>query len=122
MSRTRELGELIDKLKRMDLTLPVYFDNGQHPTDIDSWRGIYSELALSHEVGGEPLTGGALLEILEGAIDKTFTGYKGGDYVMTADTPVWVDNYGCYSCNTITGMKQENGRIIILTAIEGDED
>lgn len=28
------------------------------------------------------------------AIDHDFEGYKGGFYTMTADTPVWVANYG----------------------------
>jgi len=27
---------------------------------------------------------------------KVFQGYKGGDYVMGALTPVWVAEYGCY--------------------------
>jgi hypothetical protein len=32
--------------------------------------------------------------MLTEAIGKTYTGYKGGEYVMGKVTPVWVANYG----------------------------
>jgi hypothetical protein len=36
-----------------------------------------------------------LLAECEAAMGQVFTGYKGGDYVMGALTPLWVATYGC---------------------------
>lgn len=59
-----------------------------------SWRGDYSQLAF------EPVFDTTTQRMLDEAIEcigKEFTGYKGGDYVMRAETPCWIDNYGCWS-------------------------
>ena len=116
MNRGIDLGSLIIKCKELDEKLPVYYDTGQHPTDIDSWRGIYAELAISHEVDGEPMTCGEFIEMLEVVDGKEFTGYKGGEFTMRLRTPVWMDNYGQYSNMMITDVKQySDSRIIIVT-------
>lgn len=89
------LGELIAKLETVrDKRKPVLFDDRYHPVDVDSWRGAYAELALEYAETGEPLTVEALLVKLRSAVGNTFTGYKGGDYIMSAATPVWIANYG----------------------------
>jgi len=36
-----------------------------------------------------------LLEECKAAMGQVFYGYKGGDYVMGALTPVWLASYGC---------------------------
>lgn len=59
--------------------------------ELDSYRGYYSDLAF------EPSVNRLSKEVLEkckAAMGKVFTGYKGGDYVMGARTPLWVANYG----------------------------
>lgn len=43
-----------------------------------------------------------LLSECKAAMGQVFTGYKGGDYVMGALTPVWVANYGCGGVKLIT--------------------
>jgi len=120
MGRTMTLGSLIDGLQKLNLTLPVYFNNGQHPTSLDSWRGIYAELALSHECTGEVLSGVDILNILKDADGKSFTGYKGGAYEMDSNTQVWVDNYSEYTCTAIVGIKQKDDQIIIKTKRESN--
>ena len=121
MSESIELGKLIAKCKQLNEILPVYYDTGQHPTEIDSWRGIYAELAISHEADSEPMTCGEFIKMLEDADGKEFTGYKGGEYTMKLRTPVWMDNYGEYSSMMITGVKQYGGdRIILTTKYEDD--
>lgn len=58
-----------------------------------SYRGYYSDLAF------EPIEGkmkvSDALAMCRGAMGQVFTGYKGGDFVMGALTPVWMASYGC---------------------------
>lgn len=61
--------------------------------DAHSYRGYYSDLAFEHDEGTRPATD--LLAECKSAIGQVFYGYKGGDYVMGALTPVWLASYGC---------------------------
>ena len=70
------------------------------PDSIDSSRGSYSELALGFSFDGEQKVA-QLLEICRAAIGSTYTGYKGGEFVMELYTEVWVDNYGEWSSTEI---------------------
>jgi len=97
------LGEIISKCQAIEANLGaedkriVSFDFANMvPTNIDSWRGSYAELALSFnsDEEGETIKVGAFINMLESAVGKTFTGYKGGDFTMSRHTPVWVANYG----------------------------
>lgn len=93
------LSELILKMEAVsDHGKPVVYDDGYaYPDGIDSWRGSYSELALGWSMtgaGGTPSSVAGLLAILRGAVARTFEGYKGGEYLMGENTPVWVANYG----------------------------
>lgn len=92
------LGRLIAELKAIKKpdTATVRFDFGYlYPTGFESYRGFYDELALGwtfHE-DSERLAW-SLLEAAEAAVGATFHGYKGGDYVMSLETPVWVARMG----------------------------
>lgn len=86
----RSLGQLIDLLSE---DLKVHGDrviaNGfENP---HSYRGYYDELAF------EPSTNVPLDKMLseaQSALGRTFMGYKGGNYVMSEHTRVWLANYG----------------------------
>lgn len=100
------LGQLIDALRDLamsDTPCSVYFAFGSlFPTKCKSWRGAYDELAIgysSYEQDDEPPFLDEFLAHLYNCVGETFTGYKGGEYIMTRDTPLWVANYG-YSGNT----------------------
>lgn len=92
------LGTLIDRLEAIkDKAKDVVFDFAyMRPTEFISWRGIYSQLALSYTEAydAKRLTAGDLLELAKDADGKTFQGYKSGDYIMDRGTPLWVANYG----------------------------
>lgn len=125
-SEQLSLGELIAKLEAIKPTYVgyqekeepklVYFDFPEaRPTRLMSWRGAYEELALGftwNEEAEYP-TVTELLEDLRGAIGKTFTGYKGGDFVMGKTTPIWVANYG-RSDNTAIVEVRDDGYSVIL--------
>lgn len=82
------LGKLISALEAMPEGAEVANLNSAH-----SYRGYYSDLAL--EQGEGTRRAADLLAECKTAMRQVFCGYKGGDYVMGALTPVWVANYGC---------------------------
>ena len=121
--RTLTLGNLITEFEMHDKRLLVFLDSNEYTNDIDSWRGIYSELAINHtESDGLAINVGDFLTMLNNCIGQTFEGYKGGNYVMDKMTDVFVDNYGEYSCRLITGVKLSNDgqQVIITTKYEDD--
>ena len=120
------LGELILKLEAVgNKELPVVFDVGKyHPTDIDSWRGRYNELALNYVTKGEPLSVRDITAFLRGTVGSIHTGYKGGDYLMGKTTPVWVANYGDSEgprgnedYTAMVDVREGENRVILITAV-----
>jgi hypothetical protein len=87
-------AELRDHVSTTASDRPVYFDWCDFvPGSLDSYRGYYDHLAISIEKDCNT-TVGTLLAACREALGKTYQGYKGGQYTMDADTPVWVANWG----------------------------
>lgn len=114
------LGELILKLEPIvknqkdgDEATVRYDFEYLFPTSIDSWRGSYDELALNFEMQGEEMKVSEFLKMLKDCVGKTFTGYKGGDFVMHKGTPIWVANYS-HSGNTAVIDVVDNGYVVLL--------
>jgi hypothetical protein len=82
------LGGLIARLEQMPADTQV--EGVDHP---HSYRGYYSDLAF--EPREQRMNAGDLLTACKGAMGQVFEGYKGGDFVMGALTPVWIADYGC---------------------------
>lgn len=125
------LGEFIKELESLDLKYDdeefknVEFDFGTAvPTFLDSWRGSYRELALGYKMSGYDNNGehfantkaDKLLEHLKSAVGKVYEGYKGGEYVMDEDTPVWVANYGNGGETAVVGVLDAGYKLVIITA------
>lgn len=85
------------------------------PRTIDSWRGSYAELTLDFNSEGEPMTIIEFYKMLKDTIGKTFTGYKGGDFTMGKNTPVWVANYGHSGNTAVIDLIDNEYQIIIIT-------
>jgi len=109
-------GKLIDILKGADSE--AVFDN--RVTGIGSYRGYYIDISLYTERGGVylrdeefngdykdfdkwekkhstnieklPVKANELGVLLESFIGKSFTGHKGGNYIITRDKPLWLSN------------------------------
>ncbi len=99
----------------------VYDFEYLYPTSIDSWRGIYAELALNF-VGTyrgidspDKMTVSSFLQMLKGCIGKSFTGYKGGEFEMSEETPVWVANYGHSGNTAVLDIVDKEYEVIIMT-------
>lgn len=120
------LGELIAQIEAAGVydedgkPKDVQYDFGYiYPTVLDSWRGSYAELALGYSENypnENRVNAEQLLKDCKEAIGKTFEGYKGGDYVMDANTPVWVANYGDSSETGIVGILDKGYKLVILTS------
>lgn len=86
------LGGLIMLLERENPEHEVTFGFG-YPYRLCSYRGFYDQLAIMFQpfAGSERFeTASTFLQRLRDAVGEMFTGYKGGDFVMHKETPLWV--------------------------------
>lgn len=125
------LGELIALLKDIPLEysdepVTVSFDFGTaHPAGLSSWRGSYDELAINYNLGGYDNNNADqfahtdlkdFMEELRAADGKVYEGWKGGDFVMSLNTPLWVANNGNVGNTGVVGIRNNNYEVVILTA------
>lgn len=80
------LGKLIKQLEEMPEDACV-----ANLIDPHSYRGYYIDIAFS--VDGTT-TAANLLKTCRSVMGKEFTGYKGGEFLMGENTPVWISSYG----------------------------
>lgn len=117
------LGELIDALAAQDPSAPVRWDRerkhdygtgGAYPGAFASWRGDYADLTLQKSTA--PQTVAQLLERARAADGRTFEGWKGGDYRMDRETPVWAENAGdCYNIGLFGVRRSRDGSVVLVT-------
>lgn len=81
-------GQLIGRLAQLPPDTPIAAG------DPDSYRGYYSDIALDPT---EESTAGELLLECREMMGWTMTGYKGGEYPVHENVPVWVSPYGTCS-------------------------
>ena len=81
------LGKLIERLKQLDEQTII-----KCTIPLGSYRGYYEDLMI------EPCESGVnvvdVIKSCEEANGATFTGYKGGDFTMDLETPIFVAYYG----------------------------
>ena len=111
------LGEAIDiatKISQENDTYPVNFEDGSSPSGTNSYRGYYEDLAI--EFNSFRTSIGEFKKMLNDALNEEFTGYKGGEYIMNEDTPLWKSNYGNASGDAIIKIAlNDYGGVIIYT-------
>lgn len=138
------LGELILKLEAVkNKSLPLIIDvDGKPPKGIDSWRGIYAELAIQaddfgsyqtdeierefsdmvfykhKQIGKENPTVQEWIEVLEEAKGKTFSGYKGGDFTMSKNTPVHYAENGTCGDRFFVDVTELPDKVLLVTKQE----
>lgn len=110
------LGDFHAELSSVPPETIVRTENFEALTDPHSYRGYYDEISFE-PVQGITVTAGELVKVVEDAIDKTFYGWKGGEYLMDADTPIWISSEGYNSGRMLTGVTVEDG-IMTLTEEE----
>jgi hypothetical protein len=105
------LGQLIETLESADQTL-VVADGFTKP---DSWRGVYAFLRFG------PARNTVVSDMLahaRSAVGATFEGYKGGNYTMNRETPVFIDGYGESNSDTAAITKERLERMLAVTIAE----
>lgn len=113
------LGALISALEACKADSYVQFVfAGLCPGRLRSYRGFYDHLAI--DPSGEFRHVGEFLAHAKSVLGSTMTGYKGGEYVMDDDTPVWVAPWGDTSTTRVVGVQNEDWRVKILT-VETDD-
>ena len=107
------LGEAIEFIAKAPRSYVVVFDyNNESPGKEMSYRGYYSDLSFETN-NGEPKTVDEFDHQLNGALDQEYTGYKGGEFRMGADTPLWQSPYGTIG-RAIVGIRTTNEGTIEL--------
>jgi hypothetical protein len=102
------LGQLIDALSAAPKSAVVALsDSGSSPFQPHSYRGYYSDLAFQE--APETRTVADVLKDAKKALGTTFSGYKGGDYLMSETTPLWASSYG-----------YNNGRAMMSAGMDGE--
>lgn len=109
------LQEFIDTLEHFPSDMPVIFHPNDWPEEFCSWRGDYSQITLARLGSLSPNTVSWWIKHALRSIGSTFFGYKGGEFVMSATTEIWADDYGCTHGNKLIGVRVQNEKLILVT-------
>ena len=91
------LGALIDELRSLPQDRLVVGFGSPY-----SHRGYYSDLSFEPVESTQSVA--QLLALAQSCLGRTFQGYKGGDYIMDAATPLWLSQYGDADQMRIMGL------------------
>ena len=119
------LGSLIKALKRERVELLVKIDALGYPGIPHSYHGYPADLAFTPDT--TPITVAQFLAVCETAIQSSFVGpdHASGyyrDYVMQANTPVWISALDKASKTGITDVVPTDGYIKLVTEIIEEEE
>ena len=107
------LGQAIKEIAALPYHEMITFDfNGEYPTEPSSYRGYYSDLAFGW--GGAAMDTEGFAVMCNSALGETYTGYKGGDFLMGLDTPLWAAQWG-NTGRAIIGLVRIAGTVKLLT-------
>ena len=127
------LGSLIKALQKERINLPVHINNSGndmwsegYPGTPHSYHGYPSDLAFT--IVQTPITVAQFLAVCESAIKASFVGpdhsedyYR--DYIMQANTPIWISEIDTASKNGIIDVISDVDYVsIIIKPIEEDSD
>lgn len=112
------LGQLIKILESLPEHFPIKFNDDTYPSNPHSYRGYYSDLAF--EPDSKEIIAKDFLKLCQESLGEIFTGYKGGDFIMNADTPLWKADEGCCGGEAIVDWRIGGGCVILLTKEVGE--
>lgn len=115
------LGKFIDALQAAPQRHHIRFRFASACVgDFDSYRGYYDHLAIEPTGRSGSSTVAEVLAKAAYCMGRKFTGYKGGDFLMTEDTPLWVAYYGQSGGSRVVGLTVNQYDVIIETAEQDD--
>lgn len=106
------LGGAIKALETMPPEADVVTDDVDYPFpgEVESYRGYYSDLAFVPDSAAH--TAEVVLSDLKSALGETFEGYKGGDFVMQDNTPLWIAPYGQCPGIAVMDIEFKDGKVV----------
>ena len=113
--------EIISKLKEFknsNKLIIIEMNNKIFTSDFaaDSWRGSYNLPAISYCTSKDGCTVNTAIENLKEIDGMEVTGYKGGDYTLNKEDPLFIANYGeSNNCTAIVDIVESDEFIICLT-------
>lgn len=122
---TASIGDTIRALRIHNPLLPVEFDFCRLVPSgpVKSYRGYYDHVAIGWVGGGLELpTVANVLSTLESAIGRHHMGYKGGVYLCTSDTPLWIAQWGECTDTGICYVEDAGDWVILGTRRVSDDD
>lgn len=82
----------------------------------DSWRGSYNLPSIEYCSEDSGCSIDSAIKNLQEINGMKVEGYKGGDYVLNKEDPLFIANYGCSNnCTAIVDIQETNDFIICLT-------
>lgn len=112
----REALALLDALPQ---DVRIQFATGIYPGSLDSFRGWYEDLAVGIATPIAAPTVRTFASSLRAKIGTIITGYKGGDYLVTPDTALWVAQWGDCGPALVGFRLSKSGRYVkILTRVD----
>lgn len=119
MTEIMDLGTLTDIVLACPVGTIVMTDMGESVSNPHSYRGYYEQLAV--EPSGQENT---LSEVfgaeLDAVIGTELEGWKGGEFYMDTDTPVWLSHEGTYSGRAIIGAELRGNILVLITEEDYD--
>jgi len=113
------LGKLIEALEKQPQDNWVFYSFGYFkPTTFGSFRARYEDLALGYTEKVGHIAVKELLERCKDANGKTFEGYRGGEFTMHLDTPLWIANDGDNPKTAIERLSDEKYMTVIHTKFQ----
>ncbi len=110
------LGQMIEALEALPLEMTV-----EGVGELESYRGYYSDLSFESS-GAVRVTVSEVLADCRAAMGSCFTGYKGGDFYMTANTVLWDSPYGAASGLKVMGLDVTDGVVRLRTESDYDDE
>ena len=82
----------------------------------DSWRGSYNLPSIEYYSGDSGCSVDSAIEDLQEIDGMKVSGYKGGDYTLNKEDPLFIANYGeSNNCTAIVDIVESDEFIICLT-------
>lgn len=113
------VNELREALEYFSDDTNVEFDFGGYPVYIDSWRGSYNKPAMYFTMDYEEITIGKLKEMLSKVDGQKATGWKGGEFILSADEILWITpEPNMSNSTTISSVSKESYSVVLNTKYE----
>lgn len=110
------LESMIQLLREKPQDWIIMYDwNGLCPGSPMSYRGYYEDLAFDWQRDSfRKVTVSDFRKVCENTLHSTFVGYKGGNYTMGPNTPLWAASYGSTG-RAIVGLFEGTDGVLIET-------